>query len=228
MLGRDVHTVLQRQGVTTLHHANTVTTSCSYLQIGGLASRGYVARNGLKQTGQYSDAADQKYGIWDDIFVDGVDIHERARIRNQYGPVLFELPVQVLQNLPAGTQVMVTKKNPVHWKDGEPQSDRYFENMAELQAGYRYGEFGQHIIVRAPDGFIPFGAGPVSIVLDDPQRPMSKGQDAFATAEAKLQAAATVGKVAIAVRKRQCRDGCRCLSGHKNSYSIFSSLDGQF
>ena len=42
MTGSDVYDVLQTKGVNILYHANTVTTSCTFLRIGGLASRGYV------------------------------------------------------------------------------------------------------------------------------------------------------------------------------------------
>jgi hypothetical protein len=82
MNGRDVYRVLQAKGVNTLHHANSVTTSCTFLRIGGLASRGYVEDRHLAQTPQYSDDGDKQLGLWYHVFTDGVDIHARARRRN--------------------------------------------------------------------------------------------------------------------------------------------------
>lgn len=113
----DVYEVLKGIGASRLHHANTVTTSCTFLEHGGLLSRGYVESHHLEQTYQPSDDIDQKYGIWDRVFVDHVDIRYRAgRVKgpNQYGPVLFELPLDILLNLPTASDVLVTKMNPIY------------------------------------------------------------------------------------------------------------------
>jgi len=168
---------------------NTVTTSCTFLHLKGLASRAYVEANGLPQTDQYTDALDKTFGIWNDIFTDGVDVHYRggrARGANLYGPVLFELPVAVLLNLPAGSEVMVTKENPANWRYGEPDTEHYFGSLAELEAGYSFGNFKQHIVIRTPTGVLPFGVDPVVIKLDDPKRSLPDGSNAYATAFMKL------------------------------------------
>ena len=218
MNGTDVYRVLQAAGVATLHHANTVTTSCTFFQLGGLASRGYVADRHLPQTPQYSDDADKQLGIWYDIFTDSVDSHARGSIRNNYGPVLFLLPASILLNLPHGTEVLVTRKNPVHWRTGELPSDRYFTSLQELTSGYIYGEFGQHVILRNQDGFLPFSNFPLRLVLDDPQLPLISGDDAYANSVQKLQGAARAGNVTVQITKRSCSSRCRCLSGHTHSY----------
>ena len=218
MNGTDVYKILQAAGVATLHHANTVTTSCTFLQLGGLASRGYVADRHLPQTPQYSDDADRRLGIWYNVFADGVDIHARGSIRNNYGPVLFLLPASILLNLPHGTEVLVTRKNPVHWITGELPSDRYFMSLQELTGGYIYGEFSQHVILRNQVGFLPFGNFPLRLVLDDPQRPLISGADAYANSAQRLQGAARAGNVTVQITKRSCSFGCKCLSGHRLSY----------
>jgi len=81
MTGAEVHGVLQAAGVTHLHHANTVTTSCTFLQKRGLLSRGWIEYYKLPQIRQSSDDIDKKYSIWNDVFMDGVDIHDRASCR---------------------------------------------------------------------------------------------------------------------------------------------------
>lgn len=214
--GLDVYGVLTGKGVSLLHHANSVTTSCTFLRLKGLASRGCVDERGLRQTGQYTDPLDKKFGIWNDVFTDGVDVHHRggrARGANLYGPVLFRLPIAVLLSLPPSSQVMVTKKNPARWHDLEPDADRYFQSIADLDAddGYRYGDFGQHVVIRTPLGILPFGVTPVAVDLDDPQRDLPGGGAAYASAVARLLAAAKQGGVEITVTPHQCQAGCQCI-----------------
>ncbi|MCE9580094.1 MAG: hypothetical protein K8W52_43665 [Deltaproteobacteria bacterium] len=181
----------------------------------------------FSQTAQYSDPLDKQFGIYNDVFTDGVDIHKRASARNQYGPVLFQLPLGTLQTLPPGTNVMVTKKNPVKWSAGEPDSARYFLSLEELSTGYQFGEFDQHVVLRTPGAILNFSSFPVTIVLDNPVRALSNGHDAFQSAVNKLQAAAAAGGMPIVITQRQCRSTCRCCAGHKNSYE-FQNLDAIF
>lgn len=227
MKGSAVYAVLTAKGVDVLHHANTVITSCSFFQVGGLASRAHLQAKSLPQTYQYTDADDQKYGIWNDIFLDGTDIHARGSIRNNYGPVLFMLPPDMLLALPPGTDVMVTKKNPAKWISGEPNTDRYFASISELQIAYRYGDFGQHIVLRPPRGLLPFSSSPIQILLDDPRGSLSNGSNAFRAATAKLNAAAAAANLKLNIQQRQCNAGCKCLSGHRFSYAS-TNLDSCF
>lgn len=227
MNGTDVYQVLHQHGVTHLHHANTVPTSCTFLEQRGLASRGWVEHWGLTQTVQYSDDLDKQYGIWNDVFTDGVDIHARASRRNQYGPVLFRLPLGALLTAPPGTSVMVTRRNPVKWVPGEADAARYFLTFEELSAGYHYGEFDQHVVFRTPGWILPLATFPVEIILDNPGRVLSDGNDAYQAAVGKLQAAAAVGGTPITIAQRQCRSTCKCCAGHTSSYE-YQSLDAIF
>ena len=218
MTGSDVYNVLLAKGVDTLHHANTVTTSCTFLRIGGLASRGYVEDHRLPQTPQYSDDADKRLGIWYDVFTDGVDIHARGSIRNNYGPVLFMLPATILLKLPPGTAVLITRKNPVNWQPADTTADRYFMSPQELLSSYQYGDFGQHVVMRSQGGFLQFDGSTLRLLLDDPQRALSGGADAYSHAVQRLNSAANDGTLVVDIIKRHCRPSCRCLSGHKLSY----------
>src|SRR5687768_18349840 len=141
MTPKEVHDVLAKIGAKYLHHANTVTTSCTFLEHGALLSRGYVEDHGFKQTPQESDALDKKFGIWDRVFLDHVDIHYRGGRRkgpNQYGPVLFVLDLTVLLQLPKGTEVGVTKTNPIHWRGNQKDADRWYLTPAELTNNISY------------------------------------------------------------------------------------------
>ena len=52
--------------------------------------------------------------------------------------VLFMFDFDLLRGLPAGSDV-VTKKNPVHWQNNEPDSERWFQSVEEVAKGIRFG-----------------------------------------------------------------------------------------
>jgi hypothetical protein len=222
MTPKDVHDVLKKIGVQNLHHANTVTTSCTFLEESALLSRGYVESHRLKQTPQESDALDKKYGIWDRVFLDHVDIHYRggrAKGPNQYGPVLFVFELKVLLGLPRGTNVQVTKMNPTHWTNKQKEGDRWYLSPDELAKNIGYGDFDKMLVITTPSGKVDFPNDPVQISLDDPNRKMSSGVDAYRHAEQRLKAAARKGEVVIDIASHQCRDGCICVPTY-TSYSV--------
>lgn len=221
MKGSDVHAVLMQKGISHLHHANTVTTSCSFLRSGGLVSRGLAVKLGVPQTPQDSDAIDQQFGIWHDIFTDTVDIHARASQRNYYGPVLFVLDTAMLLSLPSGSDVLVTKKNPTKWVNGEQASDRYYQTPAELSMFLSRGTFDQMIIVRTPSGHLPFAGKHAEIVLDNPQGKLQNGSDAYVSAEAKLRTTASASGVKATISQRACNPNCKCVGQYARLHLDF-------
>ena len=72
--------ILKEKKVKHLYHANTVATACTFLENGGLLSRGYVEDHDLFQTSQRSDEHDQHVDVFYDIFFDSVDVHKRETI----------------------------------------------------------------------------------------------------------------------------------------------------
>jgi len=226
MLGADVYEILREKGVERLHHANSVTTSCSFLALRGLASRGAVEAARLAQTAQDSDQLDRQFGIWNDIFTDGVDLHQRARRRNLYGPVLFALPLECLLNLPGGFDVLVTKDNPIRWREGQIADDRYFASADDLRAGYSFGDFAKHVVIRAANGILPFPAGrPVEIVLDNANFHWTDSKrGVHEVAVEKLQNAANQARLAVNISPRACRPDCQCgVQGQTGSYDASSA-----
>lgn len=210
----DVLKVLQSRGVTAFYHANSVLTACTFLDAAALLSRGYVERHNLKQTPQGSDELDKKYGIWNDIFLDTVDIHDRARRKNHYGPVLFVLNVQsVLKDKKLEGTLRITRENPIHWSDGQKSQDRYFETVEDFANSFSYGDFGKHFTFRPESGKIPLVNHLNHILLDDPQDSLGDAET-FKTAMQALKAAAKRGAIKVEIRKRQCRDECKCLSNY--------------
>lgn len=89
---------------------------------------------GHPQSGQWSDQLDQKYGIWNDIFLNFHDLHRSFSGPNDYGPILFCLDAQKLlthiekQNL----QLSITKKQPHHWKPNDKDSERWLSSLDGL------------------------------------------------------------------------------------------------
>lgn len=103
-----------------MYHANTVATACTFLENGGLLSRGYVEDHDLFQTSQRSDEHDQHVDVFYDIFFDSVDVHKRGNDRNKYGPVTFVYSVGVIDTLSEG-ELQITKDNPIRWKADMPE-----------------------------------------------------------------------------------------------------------
>lgn len=229
MSPQDVYKVLLAIGASNLHHANTVATSCVFLEHGGLLSRGYVEDHGLNQSAQYSDADDRKYGIWHRIFLDHVDIHYRGGRKkgpNQYGPVLFVFDIDILLQLPQESNVLVTKVNPVHWKDGQAEEDRYYLTAEELTGNIGYGDFYKMLVIKTPTGKLDFPAGRVRIALDNPRRNLSSGKDAYKHAEARLKAAAGTGNVEVGIEEHKCQDECACVQKYGSYGATF--FDSRF
>jgi hypothetical protein len=155
------------QGINYLYHANTVTTACTFLSNGGLLSRGTVERLGLPQTPQMSDSLDKEYGVWNDIFLDSNDLHEKFKRQNHYGPVLFKFKIGVLDyvDLPP---LWITKDNPTRWSFGQTEQDRYFQSFDELVRFYVYGAYREMITLRFTNNKLPFDPYLEEVIVDNP------------------------------------------------------------
>jgi len=215
MTGQEVYEALLNSGCDTLYHANSVKTSLSLLELGGLASRGLVHDRRLPQTSQISDRKDQEYGIWYDSFLDTHDIHSVLRRRNFYGPVMFVMSSEILLRLPEGSTVQTTRCNPTKW-DGLSNIQRYFLTKDELVKGLRVGHFDHMLTIRTPHGIVPFADTLEKIVLDEPRLPdPDVGPEYEAARDAILACAARSG-IRLTVERRVC-DHCSCQSDYQNS-----------
>jgi hypothetical protein len=214
MKPKEVHEVLKSKGVKWLYHANTVATSCSFLEQGALLSRGYVEEHGLIQTAQSSDAIDKKFGIWNCVFLDHVDIHGRAGRKvgpNAYGPVLFKLPVDVLLALPAGSEVKVTRMNPVYWSEAQADGGRWYLTPDALSNDLHVGDFDKMLVIQTPEEKVDFLDDEVTLSLDDPKRALASGEHACRDAAARLADAAKKGGIRVDGGRHKCCDECVCV-----------------
>ena len=208
LAARHVRNVLVNANVTQLHHANSVATACQFLKNASLMSRGNVERRNLPQSPQSSDALDRRHGIWFDVFLDSVDIHERAHNANLYGPVLFVFDVDMLSAGNTG-RLWVTKQNPVRWtRVGDRRY--WFQDKDDLDENFVRGDFGQMILLRHCGGEVPFGGHLQRIIVDDPVGTWANNIDMYSMAVGALRSAMQEGGIDVPIRRRKCRAGCGC------------------
>ena len=220
---KQVFDVLAAAGVHHLHHANSVATACQFIRQQALLSRGTVERLGIAQTPQSSDNIDKRYGIWFDVFLDSVDIHQRARRANVYGPVLFVLDAELIKRTYTG-RLWVTKLNPTDWQ-GKLDRERWFQGKTDLEENLVRGRFEQMVLARHCGGELPFKRYLTKILLDDPERETPDGTDLYSMAVGALHLAMEDAGIDVPLEKRVCRPGCQCLTywGHDDErlYKMF-------
>ncbi|WP_415261747.1 hypothetical protein [Pseudomonas chlororaphis] len=211
MTGNDTYEVLKKKGINHLFHANSLTTSLSLLRLKGLASRNYVESAGLSQTAQYTDNLDKVLGVWGDIFLDTVDIHQRASNLNHYGPILFVIDSQMVKS---AESVLITKTNPSKWSKATPFEERYFTTLEELEENWIVGNFDQMLTLQTREGIIPFSDHLLNIIIDDPA-PGNMPSNEFNTAEAEISKLTTQ-----CVIRRQCAQWCKCKTSYEDKRII--------
>ena len=167
----ELYDILLKKGITYLYHANTISTSITFLNHKSLLSRKYVEDNELFQTTQYSDDKDKKFDIYDDIFLDFIDIHEEWKRHNNYGPFLFAFSIELLKSNEVKS-LRITKKNPVHWKVTESEKDWYYSNLKDFDDNYRKGnklkDVGTMIILKDLNGKLPLRPNIKKFIFDNP------------------------------------------------------------
>lgn len=206
---REVRRILEDAGVTSLCHANTVRTSCSFLRDGRLLSRGTLAEKRYPQTEQQTDNIDKRHGLWYDIFVDTVDIHGRINRRNNYGPVLFEFSLDCLDE-DWMAYVWITRNNPSQWNDASTLEQKYYQSTQEFRDNFRHGNFDKLLVLRGVGGVLRLDPFLSRIVVDCTERE-TEGIRAFDHAVGALRASAIAGGIPeVDIVKRDCPLECQC------------------
>ncbi len=127
---QELYNLFERKGVKNLFHANTVATSITYIEEGGLLSRQDIDDNGFYQTPQTSDDIDKLFDVFGDVFLDTIDLHKHFSRQNHYGPVLFIFNLELIRN--SELNIWVTKDNPINWDRHSDLKDNYFQSVEEL------------------------------------------------------------------------------------------------
>jgi hypothetical protein len=161
--------------ILVLYHANTVKTSITYFQQNGLISRGAVDTLGLLQTEQTSDEADQILNVWNDIFLDSTDLHTLFGRQNYYGPVLFELDINLIQN--TDYDIWITKNNPIYWNVDSSNEERYFQNVEELRTEWDNYDIQKKMITIRNNSTPTLFDYVRKVIVDDPRVKIADGKE---------------------------------------------------
>ena len=133
---KKVYKILKNKNIEFLHHVNTFQTSKTFIENSSLLSRQYVEDNNLNQTTQDSDSIDKKYEIFDDIFLDGLDLHKHFNRNSPYGPIMFKIDLKIL-TLPDFSKIYITKDNPTNWHKKPNWDERYYKDIKVFENEYR-------------------------------------------------------------------------------------------
>ncbi|MEZ4858531.1 MAG: hypothetical protein R2781_06945 [Flavobacteriaceae bacterium] len=167
----ELHKILTEMGVANLYHANTVSTSITFLNEKNLLSRKYIEDNNLFQTKQISDANDKEFNVYDDIFLDFIDIHRVLKRANKYGPFLFLFNIDLLKS-DRIKHIRITKKNPLYWRKDQSEKDWYFSDLKEFaekyKKGNRYSDFSSMLIIKDVQGKLALRPHIKQFVIDNP------------------------------------------------------------
>lgn len=216
---QELFDLLTEKNIHYLHHANTVATAITYIEAGGLLSRGYVENAGLFQTKQASDPIDKKFDVFEDIFLDSTDLHTYFNRQNHYGPILFKFSIDFLRE--ENFDVWVTKDNPINWNSNMSDGDKYFESVAELMEKWdKYQRQRKMITIRKVAMPILFNYIDC-VILDDPRVQIpSSGIVYFNEAvEGLKQAYNGRGELKNKFKTRECSN-CFCRSNYLNELPV--------
>lgn len=210
---QDIYNILVDLGITHLYHANSLITSCHYLKEGALLSRQKVDSLGFPQTFQYTDEDDIKYNVYNSVFLDSCDLHKRMGEINKYGPILFKIKIDILNNISTGN-VQITKTNPSKWnKLGRAD---WFTSLKDVENKFNEFSFDQMLVFSYSNGILPLGNFLEKVIVDDPDRNMRNIIEPYSHAAGALRYSGVIGPLRnINVKIRQCED-CYCKTQYKN------------
>lgn len=220
---KELYSFLCSRGIKNFFHANTVMTSCTYIEHKGLMSRGFVEQMGLNQTEQSSDNLDKKFGVWNDIFLDIVDLHGYFPRQNSYGPVCFVLDLRLLLD-DEFQDICITKNNPMYWTESMVEEDKFYYSVDEY--AYNYENIEKHHdlynhMVTIHDTFrvIPFEKYLIKIILDNPG---VKVNDVNLYERAKDKLVDSLDKSGFSIdmlETRKC-SGCFCHENYLRQFTV--------
>ena len=212
-----LHQFFTDKNIMHLHHANSVATSSSFIRENGLLSRGCMEERGLFQTEQSSDKIDKEYDVWDDVFIDTVDLHGYFPRQNLYGPVLFKFSIDFL--LEDEIDIWITKNNPIYWNQYTTNEEKYFQGIEDVVENWDSFDTQRRMItIRKPNKPVLFESL-VEIKIDNPQVEIYEEVNPFYEAREVLNQL-TIDKLEIRelIKEREC-DSCYCLDNYLTQIS---------
>lgn len=209
----ELYEFLQEKSITHFFHANTLTTALTFIENNGLMSRGLVEKFGLKQTIQSSDDDDKKFNVWDDIFVDTVDLHGHFPRQNLYGPILFKFNIEFL--LEDTLDIWITKNNPIYWNSTLTTEDKYFQDINDIRMNWDiYDRQRKMFTIRKANTPILFN-NLEKITVDNPNVKLHDGTD-LGSEVARELIAITEGNISLKnmLEERNCQASCYCKANY--------------
>lgn len=219
---KELYDFMSGKGYKYFFHANTVRTSCTLIHQGGLLSRGEIETRKLPMTSQTSDNLDKLFDVWNDIFLDIIDLHGYFPRQNLYGPVCFKISSEFLldEYLP---NICITKDNPIYWKQGMPDTEKYYlsvsEYVSEFDENMRNGTIQTKMFtIRNTAQCIPFKEYLAEIILDNPTVKV-EGVDLFSAAQKALANSLNETGININILKLRSCNNCYCKTNYSNDFS---------
>lgn len=218
---KDLYDFFEEKEILALYHANTVSTSLTYFENGGLLSRDAVENANLYQTPQSSDEVDKVLGVWNDVFLDTTDLHSYFNRENHYGPILFELDIELVKD--ENFEIWITKNNPIYWNQNTSLEDRYFQNIDELREKWDSIQRQRKMItIRKNNSPILFNYVR-RIIVDDPKVTITENEQKthlFNTAQSKIKEIITeTNPLRGKFITRNC-GYCYCTDNYLNQRSV--------
>ncbi len=201
-----------------LYHANSVETSISYLRYGSVFSREKCVEYKFPQSSQWSDKLDQKYGIWNDIFINFSDLHQNFKKPNSYGPILFCFNINRLFDylLKNGSNLGITKINPNRWEEQHQDVDKWLSNFEgvfinDKQHKDKKYTFGwSDIVVSCENGSLPLSVVDRIIIDEHPTNVLF-----YAQTKSIFENCISGHNLDIPIyRRRFCNKECLCKNIH--------------
>lgn len=219
----ELYNQLISKGVNYLYHANSLTTSLGFINNGGLLSRSEMERRGIAQTEQTSDNIDKYFNVWNDIFLDTIDLHgyrySGYSRQNFYGPVLFILKTELFLEH-SFENVWITNNNPTNWVEDSEEHDRYFNTVDDYIQNMNNSRQQKMITIRNINVEIPFNKYLYSIKLDDPSKNLpNTNVNTYDYALDKLVSTANISNLDVSIDIHEC-DNCFCTVNYDNMDEI--------
>ena len=162
-----------------------------------------------------SDEIDKLFGVWNDIFLDTVDLHGYFPRQNLYGPVAFKIRTEFMLN--KDYDIWITKDNPINWNREDANKERYFENVRELRDNWdNYQRQWKMVTIKNQNNPILFDYVE-EVIVDDPR--VKKGDTIYFNECVRILKEALLVNPPLKNRfkTRQCNN-CFCRNTHKASY----------
>lgn len=211
----ELYDFLKSKNIKYLYFACTVKTACTFINRGKLMSKYKLSLNKAEFSKNGNIENDKAAGLWNKIIFNFCDLHGYFIRQNKLGPVCFVLDVDFLTEVHQN-DLMITQKNPLHWKKGLKKSDFYFSSITDFSNQFsslneKRKIHKNMVLIRDKKTKIPLDKYLVEIILDKP------GDRYLLFTKAKkalLNAIESANLKNVSFKIRKCKNFCYCQSNY--------------